>query len=76
MSAANMFSRCCFFLALPETVLWGGEQYARGFGAVSDQCAKFDATPLSAEMTQAMPPWVCCPGTDGAGSVDHGSPLD
>ena len=64
MSAANMFSRCCFFLALPETVLRGWEQYAHGFGAVSDQCAKFDATPLSAEVTQAMPPSVCCPGTD------------
>ena len=36
MSAANMFSRCCFSLALPETVLWGWEQYARGFGAVGD----------------------------------------
>ena len=58
-----MFSRCCFFLALPETVLWGGERYARGVGAVS-QCAKFDATPLSAEVTQAMPPSVCCFGTD------------
>ena len=64
MSTANVFSRCCFFLALPETVLWGWEQCARGFGAVSDQCAKFDATPLSAEVTQAMPPSVCCHGTD------------
>ena len=64
MSAANMFSRCCFFLALPETVLWGWEQYARSFGAVSDQCAKFDATPLCGEVTQAMPPSVCCLGTD------------
>ena len=55
-----MFLRCCSLLVLPETVLWGTGPLCC-VGAVSDQCAKFDAT-LGGE-SDAMPPSVICPDT-------------
>ena len=55
-----MFLRCCSLLVLPETVLWGTGPVCC-VGAVSDQCAEFDAS-LGWE-SDAMPPSVICPDT-------------
>ena len=55
-----MFLRCCSLLVPPETVLWGTGPVGC-VGAVSDQCAEFDAT-LGWESV-AMPPSVICPDT-------------
>ena len=60
-SCFGMFHSCCFLLALPEIVLWGAG-LACCAGAVSDQCAKFDAT-LSWE-SEAKPSSANCLETD------------
>ena len=55
-----MFLRCGSLLVPPKTVLWSTGPVGC-VGAVSDQCAKFDAT-LGWE-SDAMPPSVICPDT-------------